>query len=53
MSKSIAGAKYTGHFEDKYVASNKLSALAEAILEIVFDVAGAIKKISAHKANST
>ena len=53
ISKSIAGAINTGHFDDKKTESNKLSQLPKAILEIVFAVTGAIIKKSAHNAKST
>ena len=42
MSKSIAGATTTGHFADKYVVSNKLSAIPAAILPIVLAEAGGL-----------
>ena len=53
MSKSIAGAKYTGHFADKYVAINKLSQSPVTILAILLAVIGAITIKSAHNAKST
>jgi hypothetical protein len=40
----MAGAKYTGHFADKYVAKSKLSQTPLAILDKVFAVAGAMTK---------
>ena len=53
MSKSIAGAKKTGHLDDKYVAIKKLSELELTILEIVLAETGAINIKSAQIPNST
>ena len=44
MSLSIAGAQKTGHVDDKNVANKTLSHTPVTILDIVFAVAGAIKK---------
>ena len=53
MSKSIAGAKNTGHFADKYVAKSKLSAAAVAILARVLAEAGATSITSAQRPRET
>jgi hypothetical protein len=53
MSKSIAGAKYTGHLAERYVAKSKLSQFPCTILDIDLAVNGAINIKSAQIDNST
>ena len=53
MSRSIAGAKYTGHFADKYTAISRLSQFPLAIFESVLAVAGQIRIKSAQIPRST
>ena len=48
ISKSIAGARNTGHLADRYEVSNRLSATPFAILPMLLAVAGAIRYASAH-----